>query len=106
MTWEQDCLNYNPFGGGKGDDGVERILSDAMRTCRKPRQCCICFYDTVPRTRIRVQSAIVDGHLVCCTMCEACCRAMALSWTDNGDAIGERTSIGMAAALATPRGGM
>lgn len=100
MGWERDCLIYNPFDGGKGDDGVERILSDAMRTCRKARQCCICFDATVPGTRIRVQSAIVDGRLMSCTMCETCCRAMALSWTDDGEAIEERTAIGMAAAGA------
>lgn len=93
--WERDCLSYDPMEGGKGDSGVERVLSDEMRTCRKARPCMCCFEQTAPGSRIRTQTAKVDGRMASVTFCELCCRAMAEVRKGNFDEIERRTTIGM-----------
>lgn len=99
---ERDCLSYDPFDGGKGDDGVERILFDRIVTARKSGDCCICFETIQPGERSRRQVAIVDGALGMWRICEACCAACAASWNDAGEAISERTAMGMRKAGALP----
>jgi hypothetical protein len=99
---EADCLAYDPFAGDRCE---ERMLSDKIVTARKAGRCCICFETIKPGERVRRQAAIVDGEMFSCRMCEACCIAAAASWTDDGEAIEERTSIGMAAARAEQQAG-
>ena len=89
---EADCLAYDPF---QGDDVQERMLSDKIVTARKEGPCCICFETIKAGERVRGQAASVDGEMFSCRCCEACCIAMAQSWADAGEAIEERTAMGM-----------
>jgi len=89
---ELDCLQYDPFGGGRYSS--YRLLKNKMVTSRKGKGCCICFQEIKPGERIRVMAAIVEEELSHVRFCQACCEAMALSWEDDGDAIEARTEIG------------
>lgn len=90
---ERECLAFDPFVNTKGDSD-ERILSDRIVTARKPGPCSICGETIQPGERIRRQSAIVDGEMHSCRCCQACCIAMAASWTDHGEAIERRYHLG------------
>ena len=92
---ERECLAFDPFQNTKGD-GDERILSDRIVTARKIGPCAICLEQIQPGERVRRQSAIVDGALESCRCCEACCKAMAVSWEDSGEAIEARYALGFA----------
>ena len=96
---EADCLAYDPF---QGDESDERILSDKIVTARKEGPCCICGETIRAGERVRRQAAIVDGAMFSCRCCEACCIAMALNWTDGGEAIERRTGMGMRRAGMIP----
>ena len=96
---EADCLAYDPF---QGDDVDERMLSDKIVTARKPGPCCICGETIKPGERVRRQAAIVDGEMFSCRCCEACCEAMAVSWTDDGREIDRRTSMWRSAGASAP----
>lgn len=99
LTAEQErlCLLYNPF---QEDDSDTRQLSDKIVTVRKGGDCCICFETIRLGEHSRKQTAIVDGRIASCRMCEECCAAMALSWADGGKAIEQRTSNGIEHAMA------
>ena len=101
MFSETECMAFNPFENTKGDSN-ERIISDCIVTSRKGGKCCICWQEIQPGTRIRTQKAVVDGEFCSCRICTTCCAAMASSWTDEGRAIEERYSLGMAASQALP----
>ena len=81
-SWESECLAYDPFAGDFNSSG-DKILSDKIVTIRKQRQCCICSGNVKPKTRARVQKAIIDGDMMTCSMCHGCCKAMARSWTED-----------------------
>lgn len=91
---EKDCLAYDPFAGDFGDQS-DRIFSDRMHTAGKNYLvgCVICGGDIIKGERYRRQDGKIDGEFHSCRMCELCCAAMALSWTDNGNAIEARTSL-------------
>lgn len=92
---DKDALNYNPFEGER--DTNTRQLSNKMLTARAAHTCIICCGGIVPKERVRALTEVnYDDHQVkTFYFCGPCCEAMALSWTDNGKAICERTAIGM-----------
>lgn len=95
--YEHLCMQYDPFYGRS--EGV-KVIRDKMVTTQSSRDCCICFQKNVAGERGRVQTVVMDGRLRNYTMCNLCCRAMAESWSDDGDAIEERTSLGKRAQSA------
>ncbi len=96
---ERDCMRFNPFDE-RGDPDA-KILFDGMQTARKLGPCCICFETIWVGERTRRQSAIINRKPASCRMCEACCAAMALSWTDGGEEIERRRGIGISRASKT-----
>lgn len=92
---EKDLLAYDPFAGDFGDQS-DKTFEDAMHTAAKtyaPGACVICGNGIAKGERYRKQKAVIDGAFHTCRMCEKCCVAMALSWTDSGDAIDARTIL-------------
>ena len=90
---EDDVLAYDPFQGDFGNSD-DRTLKDKMVTARKGGECHMCAGNIVPGERIRSRSDIFDGQMMYFRWCNACCRAMADSWEDEGFAIEKRTSMG------------
>ena len=90
---EDDVLSYDPFQGDFGSSN-DRTLKDKMVTARKAGECHMCAQFINPGDRIRSRSDIFDGEMMYFRWCPACCKAMADSWTDDGFALEERTSIG------------
>lgn len=95
MTEQQewDCISCNPFEGDFGTPG-DRILKDKIVTARKGGTCGMCRQEIQVGERVRVLAAIFDGELMHYRWCEACCIAMASSWTDNGEAWERQVSLG------------
>lgn len=96
-----DCLRYEPWDGGKGDDPY-RVLSDCLIRTRKPHECVICF-DQIPagaggiraRTELQLERR---GKVRTFYFCEPCCHAMAalIDGRDpRGREIEERTVLGI-----------
>ena len=86
---ESDCLSVDPF---EGDFGVpaDRCLKDKMGNARKAGPCSLCSQEIQPKERIRIAAHIFDGELHSYRWCNACCEAMAKSWTDDGEAYESR----------------
>lgn len=80
--WDQQVLAYDPFGGDK-DDGGFKQLSDKVVVARKKRKCCECGQNIIPKTKIRVMTAVGDGKVSSISFCHACCGAM-VEW-ENGN---------------------
>jgi hypothetical protein len=81
---EQECLQADPFAGDFGAPG-DRTLRKQMVTARKAHEGCnTCDGVILPGERSRVQIEFFDGQLQQYRWCETCCRAMAMSFTDNG----------------------
>ncbi len=98
---EADVMAVDPFADCRDLDN--RILFDKMVTARKARLCCDCAQPIEPGTRIRSRSDVYDGKVKSIAWCTECCEAMALSWTDNGEAMEARIRIGTATRAALPQ---
>jgi hypothetical protein len=94
---EKDCLAYDPFAG---DDGDLTVFSDKMAVARKRGPCVICRGEIQPGERVRALRERFDGQVKTFRFCALCCEAMAKSWDDAGEAIEERTRMGMADVAA------
>jgi len=94
LTDEQkaDCLSVDPFAGDFGGIG-DRIFSDRIGKARKPGACGDCAGDILPGEEQRRLSALFDGEMRSYRWCSLCCAAMALSWTDDGEAMEERAEL-------------
>lgn len=57
----------------------------------------MCHQDITPGERVRTLAALFDGTMMHYRWCSECCRAMALSRTDNGEAWEARLNIKAAA---------
>jgi hypothetical protein len=90
---EAECLKVNPFEGDFGTPN-DRVLKNKIATARKNGPCGMCRQDIAPGERVRLLAAVFDGQLMSYRWCSACCRAMAISWTDNGMAWEARVRIG------------
>lgn len=94
LTDEQrtDCLNVDPFAGDFGAPG-DRIFSDRIGKARKLGECGDCAGEIAPGEEQRRLTAVFDGALRSYRWCHLCCSAMALSWTDDGEAWEERFAL-------------
>lgn len=90
---ERECLAFDPFQGGKGDDTYRR-LSDRFLVTRKPHECSICFDPIPAKTRARAMTDLDDGQVMTFYACPCCCAAMASVWDDAGKAIEARYTLG------------
>lgn len=92
---ESAVLSCNPFDGDYGGSGaIDRVLKDRMVTARKPGPCHLCLGTIKPGERARSRAEVYDGELMSFRWCEKCCRAMAKSLEDDGDAYEARAEIG------------
>lgn len=87
-------LAFNPCAGDKDDGGV-RLLRDQIVIARKSGRCWICADSIIPGTRIRVETAVMDGSIKSARTCHGCCDAMARSWDDDGAAIEAKIIAGL-----------
>lgn len=94
---EQMCLETNPFEGDFGSPS-DKTLKDKIVTTRKSCHCGMCKQAIVAGERSRVLVAIFDGDLMHYRFCSACCKAMELSWTDDGLAWEKQVTIGRQAS--------
>jgi hypothetical protein len=85
MNTDSDILAANPFEGDFGAPG-DRTLKDRLGVARKAGPCHDCRQTIQPGERVRMRSDICDGELMSFRWCALCCSAMALSWTDGGEA--------------------
>lgn len=85
-----EALKYNPFDGDFGDQG-DRELRDKLVKFRKRSTCQICAQEVIPGTigRTLVMLWQSDG-IMDYRYCHECTKAMAKSWTDDGNAICSR----------------
>jgi hypothetical protein len=90
---EADVLACNPFEGDFGSP-ADRCLKDKMGNARKAGPCSLCGQEIQPKERIRIAAHIFDGEMHSYRWCNACCAAMALSWTDDGNAYEARVGLG------------
>jgi hypothetical protein len=100
--WERECLATDPFAGDFGEVG-DKTLRDKMVTARKGGICHDCCGEITPGSRVRSRADIFDGELMHFRWCEPCCRAQALSWTDDGKAWEARITTGHERRLAALR---
>lgn len=87
-----ECLAYDPYAGDFGDPG-DKKLRDKIVKARKSGDCNICGEQIVPGTEIRSLTEVFDGELGTTRFCHECCKAMALSSEDAGEAIEKRTAM-------------
>ena len=80
---KSDCLSCNPFEGDFGNSS-DRILENKIVKGRAEVVCHLCGRKTVPGTSHRTMKAVFDGQFMSFRWCEECCKAMALSWYDDG----------------------
>lgn len=92
MFNESDCLKYYPFDGDFGAPG-DRTLSDRIVTARREGECHDCAQTIHRGERTRRLCAIFDKEMRSYRWCEACCCAMAGSWTDSGAALEARAAL-------------
>lgn len=90
---ERECLAYDPFQGGKGDDTYRR-LSDRFVVTRKLHECSICFDDIPVTSRARAMTDLDEGVVMTFYACPCCCTAMASVRDDAGKAIEARYHLG------------
>ena len=98
---DQECLAYDPFAGGKGDDTYRR-LSDRFVVTRKPHTCSVCFEAVPAGTRARAMTDLDDGQVRTFYACPCCCDAMAIAADDAGLAIEARYALGRTNTRAEP----
>jgi hypothetical protein len=91
-AWEHRVLSYDPTAGDKDSDGV-RVLSDRIVRARTAGPCWFCDQAVVVGSKIRRETAIVDGQIKTVRTCHACCDAMALQWGDHGKALDARFAL-------------
>lgn len=91
---EAACLAFDPFQGDFGDGEV--LFSDKIVKAAKdhPGKCHDCAGDIAKGERHRARREAWEGEAITTRWCHECCAAMSLSWTDNGEAIDLRISIG------------
>ena len=89
---EIDVLACEPFEGDFGEPG-DRTLKDKMVNARKPGPCHLCRQEIKPRERVRTRADVSYGKIMTYRWCNSCCHAMALSWTDDGEAWEHRASL-------------
>lgn len=89
---ESAALDYPLFADDFGAPG-DRILTDEIRTCRKPRTCCECLGPVQAGTRYRYHVAVYDGAMRCYSFCTDCCAAMAINFDDDGAAMEVRWAL-------------
>lgn len=89
---QEDCLACDPFEGDFGEPG-DRTLKDKIIKVRKPGPCHLCDQEIKKKELARSRTDIFDGELMSFRWCSLCCEAMALSWTDNGDAYEARAAL-------------
>jgi hypothetical protein len=93
-TWTAEVLSVDPFEGDYGGSGSgDRILSDAVVTCRKAATCHACNGQCEPKTAIRRRVEVYDGELMSFAWCNACCKAMA-DYSKNPEGLEARYEIG------------
>ena len=91
-AWEDDCLAVDPFEGDFGDT-KDRTLKDKIVIARKHGPCHLCGSQIEPKEKVRSRSDIFDGELMYFRWCNLCCKAMAKSWTDDGEEYEQRAHI-------------
>lgn len=91
------CLIYPLF---EGDETYVTPLRNRMVMVRYSHQCVVCWHKIAAGLRVRAVTECNHETKQVMTFycCPTCCDAMAKSWKDNGRAICERTSIGIARA--------
>lgn len=89
---EDDALAYDPFASDFGSPG-DRTLRDKMVTARRTGECHNCAQTIQTGERTRSRTDVADGEMMSFRWCQACCEAMALSWTDDGKAICARYAM-------------
>lgn len=100
-----DCLRYEPWDGGKGDDPF-RVFSDRLVITRKRHECIVCLGFIKKGSLIRARTELqlgARGVVRTFYFCITCCDAMsaAVDGRDpRGEAICCRTHIGMKRADA------
>lgn len=102
MTRDELCLCYPPFAGDETDTTE---FADRFLVTRFSHGCGICFETIPPKTRVRAltERNNEDRRVMTFYFCPTCCDAMAVSWTDEGVAICQRTAIGIDRAEASRR---
>lgn len=89
---EDDVIACDPFEGDFGEPG-DRTLKDKMVNARKTGPCHLCGQQIEPGERVRSRTDVFEGEIMSFRWCNACCHAMALSWTDDGKAWEHRASL-------------
>jgi hypothetical protein len=56
-----------------------------------------------PRSRVRAQTEVYEGQCMTFRFCSFCCAAMAARYDDDGQALEQRTEIGMRLAPRAER---
>lgn len=95
---EADCLRLNPFEGDR--DVTYRVLRDGFVRCRAADDCMTCLGPVAPGMRVRTRVEVYEGKVYTFRFCEECCAAMAVSWSDGGEAWVARAEIGFKRARA------
>jgi hypothetical protein len=85
-NWEKAVLSYNPFEGDFGDQ-TDVTFKDRLVVSRSEYTCHWCQGIINKGARYRYIAAKFDGALCYYKFCSSCCKAMARSWTDNGEAV-------------------
>lgn len=93
---EQLALKYDPF---QGEDVRRRLMRDRIVITRKVHHCVICWDRIAVGARSRATTELVsDGGrpwMATTYTCPICVEAEAESWSDAGEAICARASIGI-----------
>ncbi|RUW39157.1 hypothetical protein EN739_24460 [Mesorhizobium sp. M2A.F.Ca.ET.017.03.2.1] len=87
---DQDVLNFDLFAGDR--DANVRLIENRMVVTRKVHDCVLCGEGIPVKSRVRAQSECdrSDNKVMTFYVCEPCCRAIGLSYTDNGEALEQR----------------
>ena len=92
---DHDVLRFDPFFPDETD---RTLLADTLGFAAKQHDCVMCggLIWKGERIRRRVER-INEGkpRVMTFHFCSLCCEAMAASWTDAGEAITKRTSLGL-----------
>lgn len=91
--WKKAVLDYDPFGGDQGDPSDYALRDVIVECCAKAGTCHDCGQPFAVDTVIRKIETRDSDKIRTYKWCKACCDAMALSWTDGGDAISARNML-------------
>lgn len=86
------CLQLNPFDGDFGSPG-DIIFSDRICIARTHCVCRDCLGAIEPKSQQRRLQAKFDDQMRTYRWCFDCCKAMALSWDDDGQALQARWDL-------------